>query len=72
MLLIDAGKSTINISPYMVIKSAPLQVKELCQPKCQFAFDCLFQYIETFLKGLLQGGDFVTAKAREMASGGFT
>ena len=30
-----------------------------------------YQVIEVLLKGLLQGGEFVTARAKEMASGKF-
>lgn len=36
----------------------------------RFTFDCL-SFIETLLQGLLQGGEFVTARAREVASGMF-
>jgi len=35
VLIIDAGGGTIDISTYKVVSNGPLQVEELCEPKCE-------------------------------------
>ena len=61
----------IDINFYVVTNNEPLQVEELSQPKRQWArFRSLVRPL-TLSQGLLQGGEFVTARAREMVSGRF-
>ena len=73
MLIVDAGGGTIDISSYVVTSDRPLQVEELFRPECQSTRSLLgtrsLRYL--LLTGLLQGGEFVTARAKEMASGKF-
>ena len=73
MLIVDAGGGTIDISSYVVTSDRPLQVEELFRPECQpirsLLGTRLLRYL--LLTGLLQGGEFVTARAKKMASGKF-
>ena len=73
VLVVDAGGGTIDISSYAVTNNRPLQVEELFQPKCEPVHLSLApcSIIEIPLQGLFQGGEFVTARASEMVSGGF-
>ena len=73
MLIVDAGGGTIDISSYVVTSDAPLQVEELFRPECQSTHSLLGDRSLRYLlrTGLLQGGEFVTARAKEMASGKF-
>lgn len=71
VLIVDAGEETIDISSCTVANDEfPLQVEELFQPKCGDSTKVSCPATETFSQGLLQGGKFVTARAREMISGG--
>ena len=72
VLIIDAGGGTIDISTYAILNNRPLQVEELCEPECgsdesQSQILCL----KALILGLVQGGEFVTVRAREMIQGEF-
>ena len=71
-MIIDAGGGTIDISTYKVLSTEPLQVEELYEPECELD-ELRYQipYLRTLFVGLLQGGEFVTARAREMVQGAF-
>ena len=72
VFVIDAGDGTIDISAYTVLNNRPLQVEELFEPKREL--DKPSQYVFRsirFVPGLLQGGEFVTARARAMVQGTF-
>ena len=70
VLIVDAGGGTIDISTYKVLNTRPLRVEELYEPKCEldglrYPIFCL----RVPFLGLLQGGEFVTARARAMVQG---
>ena len=71
VLIVDAGGGTIDISSYTVTDRAPLQAEELFQPECELtrSRSTVSPVIEISLQGLLQGGEFVTVRARDMVSG---
>ena len=62
-MVIDAGAGAIDIFCYRVTDTAPLQIEEVDLTLATCAI------VETTSKGLLQGGDFVTARTRVMVSG---
>lgn len=69
-MIIDAGGGTIDISTYEVVNDKPLQVEELYEPECESnASQCRLPQLTRFVLGLLQGGEFVTARARAMVKG---
>jgi len=72
VLIIDAGSGTIDISTHAVLDDRPLRVEELYEPKCEL--DQLSWYVfhpMVFVSGLLQGGEFVTARAIATVRGTF-
>ena len=71
-MIIDAGGGTIDISTYIVLKTGPLQVEELYESECELdGLQYLIFRLRVLLLGLLQGGEFVTARARAMVQGAF-
>jgi len=72
VLIIDAGGGTIDISTYTVLSIGPLQVEELYEPECELdELRCRIFHSRALILGLLQGGEFVTARARAMVEGAF-
>ena len=72
VLIIDAGGGTIDISTYVVLNNRPLQVEELCKPECKSDQSQPQVFCsKALVLGLVQGGEFVTARAREMIQGEF-
>ena len=69
-MIIDAGGGTIDISTYIVLKTGPLQVEELYESECELdGLQYLIFRLRVLLLGLLQGGEFVTARAKAMVQG---
>ena len=72
VLIIDAGGGTIDISTYKVLNDEPLQVEELYEPECEFGrLQWQIFRLRVLILGLLQGGEFVTARARAMVQSAF-
>jgi len=69
-LIIDAGGGTIDISSYKVLNNEPLQVEELYEPQCESELSQLQVFSsKSSISGIVQGGEFVTVRATEMANG---
>ena len=70
--MINAGGGTVDISTYKVLSNGPLRVEELYEPKCESNPSQwqVFRSI-TFISGLVQGGELVTARATAMVQGTF-